>query len=76
MGRELTIEGLRTLIGDETVTENTSMADLKMDSLEFTDFALRIEDTFDITLPEEGFVPAGTAADLMALVNRTIGADQ
>ncbi len=55
-----------------TMTDPTAFADIGVDSLALLEFALRLEDVFDVELPEEEVVELATIGALVdALVAKT-----
>jgi len=41
------------MIDSSTINSNTAFIELEIDSLDFVDFILNVEASFDITIPEE-----------------------
>lgn len=54
------------------VADGTAFADLGLDSLVLVEYALRLEDAFDVEIPEEEVAELKTVGDLVdALVAKT-----
>lgn len=48
------------MIDVNTINANTAFIELEIDSLDFVDFILNVEASFDITIPEEEMKPLWT----------------
>ena len=57
---------------EAVVSANTTFADLKADSLDRVQILIALEDTYDISLPEEEVAKVGTMGEFVELVKGKI----
>ena len=75
-----TLETIRAIIADATgadardITEASTIADFRADSLDFAEAMFVIEDEFCVTLPDSAVMGAVTVGDLVRAVDLAGGA--
>lgn len=60
--------------GVEQVADDKSLSDLGMDSMDRYELTLYIEEEFGIEIPDEDAAPLNTVGEVVALVERMVGA--
>lgn len=60
--------------GVEQVADDKNLADLGMDSLDRFEMVMFLEDAFSIEIPDKEYTPVNTVAEVVALVERLVGA--
>jgi acyl carrier protein len=60
--------------GIEHVADDKSLSDLGLDSMDRYELTLHIEEAFDIEIPDEDAAPLNTVGEVVALVERMVGA--
>lgn len=74
----MTFEKVRELICEQLdltpdrVTADTTMADLGADSLDLVDLAMKLEDEFDIEIPDEEIEHIKSVGDLVNLLDKLV----
>ncbi len=58
---------------EAVVTPGTTFAELKADSLDRVQILIALEDTYDISLPEEEVAKVATMGEFVSLVKKKIG---
>lgn len=69
---------LLKFLGDREITADSSLRDLGLDSMQAIDLLFAIEDTFSVTLPDEGMNDAtfATAGSLWNAISAALEAGQ
>lgn len=60
--------------GVEQVADDKSLSDLGLDSLDRYELTLYIEEAFAIEIPDEEAAPLNTVGEVVAMVERMVGA--